>query len=251
MSKEAAAERHGQLGEQRFSGKLSDDYPLWRLARPFLDEVHDIVAGELRNFTRTRKPPLHALDIGMGGGAIAKLLLHDAKLDVVGVDNEPKMLEQARKGLSAALASGRLKIALDDALQFLAGQPPQSIDVIASGYVLHNLTADYRDRLYGEIWRVLAPSGILINADKYAQEGEAHRQALRWQLGLFFDVLGSHEKYDTLREWVLHYAEDEAGDRVMPEAEAMARLERLGFTSVAIVYRRYMDAVLVARKPGA
>jgi hypothetical protein len=34
---------------------------------------------------------------------------------------------------------------------------------------------------------------------------------------------------------VLHYAEDEAVDRVMPEADAMARLERLGFTSVAIV----------------
>ena len=123
--------------------------------------------------------------------------------------------------------------------------------MIASGYVLHNLTADYRDRLYGEIWRALAPSGILINADKYAQEGEAHRQALRWQLGLFFDVLGSHEKYDTLREWMLHYAEDEAADRVIPEADAMARLERLGFTNVAIVYRQYMDAVLVARKPGA
>jgi hypothetical protein len=64
-------------------------------------------------------------------------------------------------------------------------------------------------------------------------------------------VLGSHEKYDTLREWVLHYAEDEAADRVIPEADAMARLERLGFTNVAIVYRQYMDAVLVARKPGA
>jgi hypothetical protein len=45
---------------------------------------------------------------------------------------------------------------------------------------LHNLTANYRERLYDEIWRVLAPAGLLINADKYAQQGEAHREALNW-----------------------------------------------------------------------
>ncbi len=250
MGKEAAASRAGALGEQRFSGKLSDDYDLWRLARPFLDDVHEAVTRELRQFTKSRNRPLRALDLGMGDGAIARLLLEDAKLDVTGVDNEPKMLEQARKGLSAALASGRLKIVLADAQHFLAEQPPRAFDIVASGYVLHNLTADYRTCLYGELWRVLAPSGILINADKYAQGGEAHRDALRWQLGLFFDVLAARERYDLLREWVLHYVEDEAADRVMQEAEAVVSLEQLGFRDVKIVYRHYMDAVLVARKPG-
>jgi hypothetical protein len=49
---------------------------------------------------------------------------------------------------------------------------------------------------------------------------------------------------------VLHYVEDEAADRVMPEAEAVVSLEQLGFRDVKIVYRRHMDAVLIARKPG-
>ncbi len=249
MSGKAAASRAGALGEQRFSGKLSDDYDLWRLARPFLGDVHEAVTSELRQFTKSRHDRLRALDLGMGDGAITRLLLGDDKLEVTGVDNEPKMLEQARKGLSAALASGRLKIALADAQRFLAEQPPHEFDIIASGYVLHNLTADYRARLYGEIWRVLAPSGMFINADKYAQGGKAHRDALRWQLGLFFDVLAERERYDLLREWVLHYVEDEAADRVMQEAVAMAELEQLGFSDVKIVYRQHMDAVLVARKP--
>ena len=52
----------------------------------------------------------------------------------------------------------------------------------------------------------------------------------------------------TSSRWVLHYAEDEAADRMMPEADAIMRLERLGFANVKIVYRKYMDAVLVARK---
>ena len=250
MGKEAATSRAGALGEQRFSGQLSDNYDLWRLARPFLDEVHAAVTRELHGFTQGRDRPLRALDIGMGDGAIARLLLDDPKLDVTGVDNEPKMLAQARKTLSSSLASRRLEIVLADAQHFLAEQPPQSFDIVASGYVLHNLTAAYRQRLYGEIWRVLAPSGILINADKYAQSGEAQRDALRWQLGLFFDVLAARERYDLLREWVLHYVEDEAADRAMPEADAIGRLEQLGFADVKIVYRRHMDAVLVAQKPG-
>ena len=249
MSKKAAAASSSSLGERRFAGKLSDDYPLWRLARPFLDEVHEAFAKELRGFTKGRSGPLRVLDIGMGDGAITKILLQDPKLDVTGIDNEPKMIEQARKALRASIAGGRLTVALDDALHYLAALPQHSLDIVASGYVLHNLTANYRERLYGEIWRVLAPAGLLINADKYAQQGEAHREALNWQLGLFFDVLGTRGQYDLLREWVLHYVEDEAADRVMPEADAIMRLELLGFANIKIVCRKYMDAVLVARKP--
>lgn len=249
MSKKAAAASSSSLGERRFAGKLSDDYPLWRLARPFLDEVHEAFAKELRGFTKGRSGPLRVLDIGMGDGAITKILLQDPKLDVTGIDNEPKMIEQARKALRASIAGGRLTVALDDALHYLAALPQHSLDIVASGYVLHNLTANYRERLYGEIWRVLAPAGLLINADKYAQQGEAHREALNWQLGLFFDVLGTRGQYDLLREWVLHYVEDETADRVMPEADAIMRLELLGFANVKIVCRKYMDAVLVARKP--
>jgi len=104
--------------------------------------------------------------MGMGDGAITKILLQDAKLDVTGIDNEPKMIEQARKALRASIASGRLTVVLDDALHYLAARPQHSLDIVASGYVLHNLTANYRERLYDEIWRVLAPAGLLINADK-------------------------------------------------------------------------------------
>jgi ubiquinone/menaquinone biosynthesis C-methylase UbiE len=248
MGKAAASSPAGDLRERRFSGRLSDDYDLWRLARPFLGEVHEIVIRAVRSFTEARDRPLRALDIGMGEGAITRLLVADAQLSVTGVDNEPKMIKKAREHLTAELASGRLKIVLDDALHFLTNQPSHAFDIIASGYVLHNLTADYRGRLYDEIWRMLAPSGLFVNADKYAQTGEAHREALRWQLNRFFDVFVPRQRYDLLREWVLHYVEDEAADRVMPEADAITRLNDLGFADVRIAYRRYMDAVLIAHK---
>ena len=248
MGKAAASSPAGDLRERRFSGRLSDDYDLWHLARPFLGEVHEIVVRAVRSFTEARDRPLRALDIGMGDGAITRLLVADAQLSVTGVDNEPKMIKKARQRLTAELTSGRLEIVLDDALHFLTNQPSHAFDIIASGYVLHNLTADYRARLYDEIWRMLAPSGLFVNADKYAQTGEAHREALRWQLNRFFDVFVPRQSYDLLREWVLHYVDDEAPDRVMPEADAITRLNDLGFADVRIAYRRYMDAVLIAHK---
>ena len=57
------------------------------------------------------------------------------------------------------------------------------------------------------------------------------------------------QRHDLLREWVLHYVEDEAADRLMPETDAITRLIELGFADVRIAYRRYMDAVLIANKP--
>src|SRR5262245_38630816 len=245
MGKVATA---GDLAERRFSGALGDDYELWRLARPFLGELYEVVVRAVRSFTQTQNRPLRALDMGMGHGAITELLLADAQLSVTGVDDEPKMIKKARERLTADLSSGRLKIVLDDALDFLTNQPSHAFDIIASGWVLHNLMGDYRARLYGEIWRVLAPSGLFVNADKYAQTGEAHREALHWQLNRFFDVFVPRQRHDLLREWVLHYVEDEAADRLMPETDAITRLIELGFADVRIAYRRYMDAVLIAYK---
>ena len=245
---EAAGSSAADVGERRFSGMLTDEYDLWRLARPFLGEVHEVVVGAVVSFTQGRDGPLRALDIGMGDGAITTLLLGDAKLEVTGLDNEPQMIERARERLAAQLAGGKLEIVLDDALDFLAGKPSEAFDIIASGYVLHNLTLDYRARLHEQIWRVLRPSGLFVNADKYAQTGEAHHEALRYQLSLFFDVLLPRQKYDLLRGWVLHYVEDEAPDRVMMEGDVIERLNELGFAEVEIAYRHFMDAVLVAHK---
>jgi len=210
--------------------------------------VHKVVVRAVRSFAQAQDRQLCALDIGMGDGAITQLLLADAKLAVTGVDNEPKMIKRAHERLAADLSSGRLKIVLDDALHFLTNQPSHAFDIIASGFVLHNLTADYRAGLYNEIWRVLAPSGLFVNADKYAQAGEAHREALGWQLTRFFDVFVNRQRYDLLRACA-HYVEDEAPDRVMPEADAITRLNDFGFADVRIAYRRYMDAVLIAHKP--
>src|SRR5262245_35254910 len=251
MGKAAASSPTGEFPERRFSGMLGDDYELWRLARPFLGEVHEVVVHAVRSLTQARGGPLRALDIGMGmgEGAITGLLLADPQLSVTGVDSEPKMIKKASERLTADLSNGRLKIVLDDALHFLTNQVSHTFDIIASGYVLHNLNDDYRARLYDEIWRVLTPSGLFVNADKYAQTVAMHGEALRAQLNLFFDLFMPPQRYDLWREWVLHYVEDEPADTVIADADVITRLNDLGFADLRIAYRRHMDAVLIAHKP--
>src|SRR5262245_41170984 len=111
MGKAAASSPTGDLPKRRFSGTLGDDYELWRLARPFLGEVHEVVVRAVRSLTQARDRPVRALDIGMGmgEGAITGLLLADPQLSVTGVDSEPKMIKKASERLTADLSNGRLK----------------------------------------------------------------------------------------------------------------------------------------------
>src|SRR5262245_38211566 len=56
MDKTAAPSPAGTR-ERRFSGTLGDDYELWRLARPFLGEVHEVVVRAVRAVRIAVTPP--------------------------------------------------------------------------------------------------------------------------------------------------------------------------------------------------
>ena len=233
---------------RRFAGELSDRYDLWRVARPHLETIHGAVSDQVARFAEAHGDKVRAVDLGCGDGAVTELLLDDERIDVVGVDNEPKMIAQVLRRLTRWIESGRLSIAEADALGYLADQEDGSVDLVASGYVFHNLTPDYRSATLAEVYRVLRPGGLFINADKYARDGEAHYQDLKWQVDRFFDAYGDTEHLDILRAWVMHYIEDEGPNHVMLERAALSEMDGLGFVELSIVSRCRMDAVLVAHK---
>ncbi|MCP4385283.1 MAG: class I SAM-dependent methyltransferase [Hyphomicrobiales bacterium] len=235
-------------GGRRFAGELSDRYDLWRVARPHLEAIHRAISDQVSRFAEAHGDRVNAVDIGCGDGAITGLLLDDARVDVVGVDNEPKMIAQALGGMTQWIERGRLSVVEADACGYLAEQEDGSIDLVASGYVFHNLTPAYRTKVFAEIRRVVRPGGLFINADKFARDGEAHYQDLKWQVDRFFEAFGDVEHIDILRAWVLHYIEDEGPNHLMPESATLKELGGLGLVDLSIICRERMDAVMVARK---
>jgi SAM-dependent methyltransferase len=190
------------------------------------------------------------LDLGCGSGVTSHTILTARKDAVVtSLDNEAKMIEQATANLREFLAQGRCRVVQRDALDGLKGRPAGSFDVVASALTLHNLRQTYRSELHREIYRVLKPGGLFVNADKYAEGDEQRYRALQVALGRFFDAFVPLGKLDLLRDWVLHNVADQGPDRVMREEDAVRELRGIAFRDVAVRDRHNMEAVLTARKP--
>lgn len=121
-------------------------------------------------------PGSKALDVGCGPGLLS-MLLHDAGMDVIGIDYSEEMVRMARKnasGLDMGISFERM-----DAQQL--DFPDNTFDLVVSRDVLWNLPEP--ERAYEEIVRVLKPKGkafvkdgnyyIGLTDDRYARRHEA------------------------------------------------------------------------------
>lgn len=238
--------------EHRFKGAMSEEYRLIRLALPHFEELQNRTASEVKNFQREKgKPKLECIDIGCGDGVTAYTILASVPgIHLVCLDNEQKMIAQARSNLIEAVNENRCDLIHTDALEYFLGLRSHSVDVVASVLTLHNMEREYRDKLHRQIFRILGQGGLFVNADKYAPQDENDRfRALGTALTRFFEAYAPLGKLDLLQEWVLHNVADQAPDRCMKEGDTIALLEEIGFTGIQILYRSNMEAVLVAYAP--
>jgi SAM-dependent methyltransferase len=102
------------------------------------------------------------LDLGCGTGTLALLVKErQPAADVVGLDADPEMLEQAR---SKAEQTGA-ELRLDEGLSTELPYPDASFDLVLSTLFFHHLDREAKRRTAGEIARVLGPGGELHVAD--------------------------------------------------------------------------------------
>ena len=237
--------------EKRFSGKMGEDYDLLKLAYPKYDELHQILANAVAGHPSDGNKKLKALDMGCGSGITAEYILGSRNdLFLTALDNELKMISQAGQNLKRDLDSGRLALFQADALEYLRSLKDASLDIVASGFTLHNFTREYRCEVLEQTFRVLKPGGLFVNADKYSLEGQEMFDQLGLQLERFFDAFVPLGKIDLLREWVLHNVADQAPDRVMREKDAVKEMGEIGFGDIKVHYRHGLEAVVSGRKPG-
>ncbi|HVN62553.1 MAG TPA: class I SAM-dependent methyltransferase [Gaiellaceae bacterium] len=106
------------------------------------------------------------LELGVGTGETARRVLErhpGARL--VGIDESPPMLEQARLSLpaSADLRVGRLQDAL----------PAGPFDAVVSALAVHHLTAAEKRDLFARVLAVLRPGGVFVLADVVVPDDSA------------------------------------------------------------------------------
>lgn len=243
----------GEAGsDHRFSGPIADDYDAtFRLICPHLDELEQSVGNallRLKDGVLTR--PLKILDLGCGDGLTSKVLLETlGSIELVALDNEPKMLEQAKQQLRGSPGARSVIYEEADALEFLRRVQDGAFDGIGSCFVLHNFEDEYRREVLREIFRVLVPGGLFANADKVAEPQPQHGRIFLKQLTVIIDTYLGSGRPDLMREWVLHYLEDNIPGRLWIEADAIGDLGDAGFKEIEKTFRYDLEATLVARKP--
>jgi SAM-dependent methyltransferase len=146
---------------------MPDDLPAIASIRLSYDRVADAYAAaiydELKNkpfdrevllrFVRETAGWSPVCDMGCGPGQIARFL-HDAGVEVFGLDLSPGMVAEARR-LNPEVdfhEGNMLALPLEDGL--LAG--------IAAFYAIVNLPAELRPKVFREMERVLKPGGLLL-----------------------------------------------------------------------------------------
>jgi tRNA (cmo5U34)-methyltransferase len=237
--------------DRRFSGKAGDDYELFKPAIPWHDDFQAWV-GELvaEHHVRTDVLVLPALELGVGTANTTLPVLHHATgIPIVGVDNEPTMLEQARINLPA---DGSVTLHEADILTFLLSQKEDSFGSCFTAWTLHNLKRTTRQRVYRELARVLQPGAVLVQFDKIVRSADlpCERHAdFSDQIQRVIDVFEGIGRPDLVSEWVMHYLEDEHPDVVMTEPATRQDLFVAGFPRVTFYDRKGMDVIMSAHLP--
>ena len=147
-----------------------------RLDRVRLNEIiTHVVFGGRRRRTYARitalagaRPGDQVLDVGCGGGYLARLLAAAVGPDgqVTGVDPSEAAVRYARRR-AAANCTFRVGVAQDLDL------PDRSFDVVTSTLAAHHIPEAARAAAFGEMFRVLRPGGALLAAD-FRPRGRRH-----------------------------------------------------------------------------
>ena len=235
-----------------FNRYKDEEYELLKIIYPHTDEFYGRVAEIVNAHHLTSDTELSEIcDLGCGNGILTDILLSLSNdVSVTAFDIDSAVVELARKNLARWSPLRKYNVLCAEALDYFQALPKNSLDVVASVWVMNNMRNTYRQQVLAAAFNALKPGGLFVNGDKYALKGEIHYKMLLDELNRYFEVSLSHKKYDFLKWWVLHLVGDESPVKIMPEMDSMQKMQSIGFVNVEIVYRKNIEAILVAYKSG-
>lgn len=234
-----------------FSGVIGQDYELLNLICPLATKMSRLVGAAASEYAAQTTGNLTVVELGGGTGITTlSLLTASEKLNILSIDNEPVMQEQAKKYLHKWATEGRLAFCGDDGLTALKNIATGSVDIVASAYTLHNFLDTYRNEVIQEVFRILTPGGQFINGDRYGLDDVSkHTRTIQDEVSGYFKVLTQINKLDVLEHWIVHLFSDESENHVMRESVALKQLRDAGFSSITLTHRLEVNALVTATKP--
>ncbi len=207
-----------------------------RVLIPCFDAFYDTAAEAA---ALDRSGAARVLDLGAGTGLLSSVLagsLPDATF--VLLDEAPAMLERAAERL--APLGDRVTTVVADLRDPL---PEGPFDVVASALAIHHLDDDGKTDLYRRAADVLAPGGVLINAEQVAGPTPNLDAAFKAMWRKNCRALGATDE-------VLAAADERmAIDLPASVPDQLAMLEAAGLVDVACLFQSWRFAVLAAWKP--
>jgi len=224
-----------------------------------LDLAHQVLA----------QPPAHVLDLACGTGDVTRrVLARFPGAQVVGVDADPLLLAIAAGALGDAGRRARwVRADLRDAHWPQALQAPQGFDLVVSSTALHWLPVDALKSVYRALYDLVAPGGMVLNADvipplasgKLADAAEQLRSAAARKVQLaseggeryaeWWSAVAQDPALAALYQERAHVFEDHPDDLALPAAHVhIETLREAGFSEAEVMWRFYDYAVLAALK---
>ena len=192
-----------------------------------LDEVARLIADETREMA---KPQF--VDLGIGTGSLSERILGAVpQAQVIGIDADPKMLEEA---------AGRLSRNCELRLQDFFSELPTAQNAYFAALALHHvLSPSSKQALYRKIYDALRPGGLFVNADAMFDESAQMRR--RWTNHLISSGFVEAEASSHIQSW-------RKEDNYFGLQIELELLRKAGFSARDVVWRYGPMAVITGIK---
>ena len=221
---------------EEYFNSIKDEYSeaIKRINPCYIEMIEATLSYFPHNWT-----PNSILELGCGTGNLTILLRAKfPKANILGIDISRDSLEVCKKrlkGNNVELRKMDLQTVMFD---------NESFDIVISSLTIHHLTDTKRKALYKKAFKWINKNGWFVVCDRYCDENvdisNINREIWREKA---FDKGTKEEEWN---KWMLHETEqDHPGNLIN---QVMGLKEELNYSTIDIVWRKYLWAVIYARK---